>query len=445
MHFIAFYNGKAFLDEAHLLTCAPQLSKRRIQYVFMEAQELLEEDETSSSDKFEKTAKAGEADTDAGAAGAAGAAGDGDVLEASDANAEQAAEKAKTLDTVEGEGEGEGEGGPNSGPAEGEGEEKVKRGAKRGRSQSDATAENKNENKNENEDEDEGGNDVEEEGTEKKEEEQEQEQVKLPRQRCMGPNDKPFPLTDFKVRDIISFLKQEQGNKASQNLKKDLEDGMDLKVKTEEKHVSLVKSKCFEEPEGKLRCCFPECAKLFRGADFLNKHMRNKHSLFGQEERIALCEPLMKKRWTDTELKSRPLPAVEVEIRDGIVPKPMKLLLEELGLIPLKGSNDRNNNKKKENNGKQERNSDRSGGANEDRNNKDRNDRDRNDRDRNDDRRDRGGGRNDRGGDRDRDRDRGGRTLSSYMDIDAPKDSVISADYGVAALPPAKKRRVVKK
>ena len=41
---------------------------------------------------------------------------------------------------------------------------------------------------------------------------------------------------------------------------------------------------------------------------------------------------------------------------------------------------------------------------------------------------------------------RGGRALNSYMDIDAPKAATgLSVDYGVAALPPVKKRKVIAK
>ena len=91
----------------------------------------------------------------------------------------------------------------------------------------------------------------------------------------------------------------------------------------------LVLEKCVVEKEGKCRCCYPFCNKLFKGADFLRKHMQTKHANFGSAELAADAEPFMRRRFEAEELAARPLPPVEVETRGHIELKSVREILEK--------------------------------------------------------------------------------------------------------------------
>lgn len=67
------------------------------------------------------------------------------------------------------------------------------------------------------------------------------------------------------------------------------------------------------EKEGKCRCCYASCSKLFKGLDFLTKHMHLKHEDFSHEELLRAAEPYLRRRFEAEPIKSRPLPPVEVD------------------------------------------------------------------------------------------------------------------------------------
>ena len=182
------------------------------------------------------------------------------------------------------------------------------------------------------------------------------------------------------------------------------------------------------EAEGKARCCFPACNKLFRGVDFLKKHMRVKHDLFALNELTSDAEPFMKGRYDEQMITARPLPPIEVETVAGIEQRGVSEMLEMLqrvGVLDKRGRPRRtggggggghNNNRRNHHHGG------RGGGG-------------------------RGGGVRQAGQFvQPRSEDNHNRQLKSYLDIDAPSDSaIIDADYGVAVAPPVKRRKLVKK
>lgn len=83
-------------------------------------------------------------------------------------------------------------------------------------------------------------------------------------------------------------------------------------------------SSCKAEKEGKARCCFAFCNKLFKDNDFLRKHLISKHPTFAADLFLVEDEPFMRKRYEEEEISQRPLPPVEVESNGTIVRRSVK-------------------------------------------------------------------------------------------------------------------------
>lgn len=185
--------------------------------------------------------------------------------------------------------------------------------------------------------------------------------------------------------------------------------------------------KCTIEAEGKARCCYPECNKLFKGLEFLKKHIRGKHSeVFGLDALLADAVPFMKARFEAQEPGMRPLPPVEREVGNGeIEQKPIQELWNSL----QQGGNKRGRD------GGQGRGPGQGRGRDRDRGDQPRRERERE--------RPAGGAQYVQP----RSADNGNRERNSYMDVDQPKEFAkalhAEIDYGVAVLPPTKKRKVV--
>lgn len=93
----------------------------------------------------------------------------------------------------------------------------------------------------------------------------------------------------------------------------DQSDAADLKALLDKTFEGLVRARCKFEDDGKCRCCFEYCKKLFKAYDFLAKHMRGKHPEFGLEQSLRHAEGYMRRRYQAEPLPARPLPPVEVE------------------------------------------------------------------------------------------------------------------------------------
>jgi hypothetical protein len=63
---------------------------------------------------------------------------------------------------------------------------------------------------------------------------------------------------------------------------------------------------------GKARCCFKYCNKLFKGLDFLRKHLVVKHETFAYDLLLKDSEPYMRNRYENEDISARPLPPIEV-------------------------------------------------------------------------------------------------------------------------------------
>jgi len=111
---------------------------------------------------------------------------------------------------------------------------------------------------------------------------------------------KSFPVVDFQTDADATALEEEE-NQVEPN---------------------WVADHCVME-DGRARCSFHFCRKLFKDVNFLKKHLLKKHPEFLRAE-IAKChDPYMMKAW-DAE-KQRPVPPVLVDCghRFGLVPSPV--------------------------------------------------------------------------------------------------------------------------
>jgi hypothetical protein len=83
--------------------------------------------------------------------------------------------------------------------------------------------------------------------------------------------------------------------------------------------AEITESNCtvVESDTGKVRCAVDDCAKLFKGNEFLKKHLQNKHPELSQERLILISEPYMLNRFEAVPITMRQLPPVEVEGNNG--------------------------------------------------------------------------------------------------------------------------------
>ena len=140
---------------------------------------------------------------------------------------------------------------------------------------------------------------------------------------------------------------------------------------------------CPVEKEGKARCCYKSCNKLFKGPEFLKKHIISKHESFASDIILKITEPVMLKIYNSEDIMYRPLPPVDVELLGGIEVRSVKEVLDSAKSSRLPSSS--------------------RGGGRDSFSSHDRNDR-----------RQSFPSRNSKGADSDK-------LLPSYMDIDAPK------------------------
>lgn len=88
--------------------------------------------------------------------------------------------------------------------------------------------------------------------------------------------------------------------------------------------------RCKEEKEGKCRCCYRYCNKLFKGIDFLRKHLKSKHPDFAEDDFVAISAPFMRTRFEADDISARPLPPVYVETKGRAEVKSVKEILEKV-------------------------------------------------------------------------------------------------------------------
>ena len=129
----------------------------------------------------------------------------------------------------------------------------------------------------------------------------------------------PFFTTCSRIENILIDLRE----KKARNLLRannpelpgsaDEEDAKVLSALQEKTFDQCVEARCKYEKEGKCRCCYASCNKLFKDITFATKHMHLKHEDFAAEETLVHAEPYMRARYEAEPLSCRPLPPVEVE------------------------------------------------------------------------------------------------------------------------------------
>lgn len=220
-----------------------------------------------------------------------------------------------------------------------------------------------------------------------------------------------------------------------------------ISKRQEELYTRAIELECKRENEGKMRCCFESCAKLFKDINFLRKHLRAKHETFAFKALQNCSDPAMLARYEADALVDRPLPRVAIEAQGGVEYQSVKDILDKHSPRPsvsataagggggYRGRADgRGNADRRYSEGTHDRSFAVRG--------------DRDDRDRR--------APADRayvprhgppeGGQKQTEdapisNNFRGMGKSAYMDIDAPKEVAAAIDYGVAILPPPKKRK----
>jgi hypothetical protein len=108
-------------------------------------------------------------------------------------------------------------------------------------------------------------------------------------------------------------------------------DAMTIDTVMQSRLESFIIDHCREQKEeDKCRCCFENCNKLFRGAQFMAKHLKMKHESFAYSELLANVpevESLMLKRYSAETLEQQPLPPIQVETSAGLELKSVREVL----------------------------------------------------------------------------------------------------------------------
>ena len=133
-------------------------------------------------------------------------------------------------------------------------------------------------------------------------------------------------FTDSRIEGMIAELRKAVERKrellADPSLEKTKEEkeAEELEGKIEKVRSDMATKSCTVEKDGRARCLYKVCNKLFKSMDFLVKHLKSKHEYFGYPRLVAEAEPYMRARYDAEDINRRPLPLVEVD-NMGIIEK----------------------------------------------------------------------------------------------------------------------------
>ena len=131
---------------------------------------------------------------------------------------------------------------------------------------------------------------------------------------------------DHRIEQMITDLKKLTDRKKalaeSPELErtKDESDPIELDTKLEKVYNDLAHKSCTVEKDGRARCLYKLCNKLFKSMEFLTKHLKSKHEYFGYAKLVSEAEPYMRAKYDAEDINWRPLPLVEVD-NMGIIEK----------------------------------------------------------------------------------------------------------------------------
>lgn len=158
------------------------------------------------------------------------------------------------------------------------------------------------------------------------------------------------PTSNPRVEAILVELRERVAQKKLRDADPSLpgsadeEDAKVLAAAQEKTFDLCVEARLKLEKEGKCRCCYVSCAKLFKGLDFLTKHMHLKHEDFAAEELLVDAEPFLRRRFEADPLNARPLPPVEVETHNRTELKSVKDVIMKHAQMRHQNNNNNNNN-----------------------------------------------------------------------------------------------------
>jgi hypothetical protein len=120
------------------------------------------------------------------------------------------------------------------------------------------------------------------------------------------------------ARKRVSVLRKRQAaNDAEILLDPDEADAKAIAKAQEKVLESVTNENCAFQPDGKARCGLTWCNKLFKGQDFLMKHIRNKHIDLALVRLVRVSEQYMKSRFLAENICTRPVGPIEVEVVGG--------------------------------------------------------------------------------------------------------------------------------
>lgn len=113
-----------------------------------------------------------------------------------------------------------------------------------------------------------------------------------------------YYLWDRRSLELIKSINGEN-RRHLETKERDAKDGETVTKAQEDTLTALLERRCKTEGEGKARCCFVDCGKLFKNFDFLKKHMKSKHELFAVDELTADAESYMMSRYEAEDIRDR--------------------------------------------------------------------------------------------------------------------------------------------
>jgi hypothetical protein len=132
-------------------------------------------------------------------------------------------------------------------------------------------------------------------------------------------------IRELKNRVRIRRLKAENPSVAGSV---DEEDAKKLEALQEITFEKYVHSNSKIELNEKCRCMYPGCGKLFQNSVFIVKHVRLKHPGCADAELLMDAEPFMRRRFDEEDLTQRPLPPVEIDINNRLERKSVREVMD---------------------------------------------------------------------------------------------------------------------
>lgn len=141
---------------------------------------------------------------------------------------------------------------------------------------------------------------------------------------------------DRRIEETMKDLRARASRKAAEKSTPEEEEVQTILAQQEQVIDTWAEELTKPEPEGKARCAIEWCAKLFKGPDFLKKHLRSKHLELISNRLQKVTIPYMLLRYDAEELLNRPLPLLPVETNAGTVElMSVKAILERCNRLPV--------------------------------------------------------------------------------------------------------------